>query len=350
MVNFANVQDTLGVGDPVTINFETGDIPTSAVQFGFFIVPDGLVDGDDVTFAQNGEGEWAAFLDGNELQGAQGALAYFSDQNLNPDGLDHMTNNEQGEIQVGFEDLLGGGDNDFDDEVINVTLEGYGTGSSDGENNDTLLGGKGDDMLEGGAGDDYLEGGTGADLMHGGTGNDTMYGGTGDDTMHGESGEHQMFGGNGNNTLEGGAGDDTLEGESGDDLLIGGAGDDLLVGDRSTATDDAPIQLTNGNYTLPASITFTIALDSIASNTDQSNSLGHYFVGGNGEPISGVVNFSNVQDSLGVGDASSITYAAGDIPAGAVEIGIFMIPDGATLNPTLIDGSEITFVQNGNEW
>ena len=138
VVAFANVQDTLGVGDAVTINFAAGDIPTGAVQFGFFIIADGhnqnpaLTDGAAVTFAQNGEGEWTPFLNGNELQGAQGAPAYFSDQNLNPDGRDHMQNTEEGQIQVRFEDLLGGGDGDFNDAVINITVEEY-SGSQGGD-------------------------------------------------------------------------------------------------------------------------------------------------------------------------------------------------------------------------
>ena len=177
VVNFSNVQDTLGVGNPMTINFAADDIPAGAVQLGFFIIPDGhglnqnLIDGDHVTFAQNGDGQWAAFLNGNELQGDQGSPAFFSDQHLNPDNLDHMTNSiNQGQVQVGFEDLLGGGDNDFDDAVVNVTVEGFDPNRE--ENNDTLLGGKGDDILKGGAGDDILEGNKGNDTLEGGTGND----------------------------------------------------------------------------------------------------------------------------------------------------------------------------------
>ena len=136
-----------------------------------------------------------------------------------------------------------------------------------------------------------------------------MFGDEGDDSMFGNEGADFMDGGDGSDTLSGGTGADTLEGEAGDDLLIGGEGDDLLIGDTETGGEGAiPIQLTNGNYTLPAGVGFTLALDSISSSAGYDNSLGHYFIDSNGDPIAGIVNFANVKDSLGVGDDSSITY------------------------------------------
>lgn len=63
-----------------------------------------------------------------------------------------------------------GGDNDFDDVVMNVTVEGASSDSS----NDILSGGAGNDTIFGGSGDDWLSGGLGDDWIDGGSGNDIV--------------------------------------------------------------------------------------------------------------------------------------------------------------------------------
>ncbi len=537
-INFANVKDTLGVGEEVTIQYESGDIPTGAVQLGFFLIPNGadlnqISDGDIVTFQDVG-GIWTPFVNGNPVQGAS-TPAFFSDQNLNPDGVGHMSYTPDGELS--WEDQFAGGDNDFNDATLNVTvqsstddngrddiitgtsgdddiqggqgddvifgsdgddilrggaandilignkgddhllggsghdilkggegddiLEGeacddhlfggkgddkllggtgddklYGGAGSDilegnegddqlegnegedtikggigddvidgGEGNDqlegnegedtikggigddiidggdgddqlegddgedTIKGGIGDDVIEGGEGDDQLEGnegddtikgGIGDDVIDGGSGNDqlegndgddTIKGGIGDDVIEGGEGDDQLEGNDGDDTIKGGKGKDILEGQAGNDLLIGGEGDDLLVGDRDTNHVPAPSQLPNGNYDISGKTGFSVTLDSISSTAILENSFGVYFVDDSGNPISGVVNFANVQDTLGVGDPVTINFAADDIPVGAIQLGFFIIPDGYGLNPTLANGDNVTFVQNNEgEW
>ena len=91
-------------------------------------------------------------LNGDKLSGMQGVPAFFSDENLNSDNLDHTVHNDLEGLQIGFEDLVNGGDEDFDDVVIDPTIDG-GSGNEYGQN-DTLIGGKGNDTLLGGAGDD----------------------------------------------------------------------------------------------------------------------------------------------------------------------------------------------------
>ncbi|NRA58853.1 MAG: DUF4114 domain-containing protein, partial [Phycisphaerales bacterium] len=91
------------------------------------MIPDGadknlsLVDGAAITFQQNESGEWIPFYDGNALSG-QGAPIFFSEQSLNADGVDHMNHSGDGEITLGFEDLRGGGDNDFNDVIVNLNI------------------------------------------------------------------------------------------------------------------------------------------------------------------------------------------------------------------------------------
>ena len=96
------------------------------MQLGFFIIPDGadqnniLTDGASVTFTQIG-GNWTPVLDGNDLSDI-GSPAFFSDHSLNSHGVDHMDNTTSGQITFGFKDSQGGGDNDFNDVVVNFNI------------------------------------------------------------------------------------------------------------------------------------------------------------------------------------------------------------------------------------
>ncbi|WP_259782460.1 VCBS domain-containing protein [Aestuariispira ectoiniformans] len=106
-------------------------------NIGYFIIPDGdnqnsgFWDGAEVTFHQNGDGEWTAYLNGQPLDG-QGAPAYFSgDGSLNPDGMVHVNIGDDG--QISFEDLYGGGDSDFNDVVMGSETTQEVTDSANGD-------------------------------------------------------------------------------------------------------------------------------------------------------------------------------------------------------------------------
>ena len=266
-------------------------------QIGFFIVSNGA-----------GQNDFSKFVNGHfEFRDAKGQVATLGSANpqlwfvskeghatlvrgdeyhsaafgdtlpLNNDGILHTVGKVDaaaGMVHIGFEDLKGGGDRDYDDAVITVNIGKAnvqvlsahgGTGQAgeivngvfvpaapkpyvDGTENDTLQGGEGNDTLFGQSGHDRLNGDNGNDVIRGGTGNDIAYGGAGDDKIYGEadndtlygdagndvvdggSGDDIAYGGSGNDSLTGGDGKDTLFGESGNDVLSGGTGDDALNG------------------------------------------------------------------------------------------------------------------------
>ena len=107
-----------------------------------------------------------------------------------------------------------------------------------------------------------------------------------------------------------------------------------------------PVLLSNGNYSLTPGQGFSLTIDSIDSDAGYNSSFGHYFADNNGNPISGSIDFTNVKESLGIGDSVIINYAPGDIPPGAVTVGFFIIPNGDALNPLLPEGANVTFSLN----
>jgi len=107
-----------------------------------------------------------------------------------------------------------------------------------------------------------------------------------------------------------------------------------------------PVLLSNGNYSLTPGQGFSLTIDSIDSDAGYNSSFGHYFADNNGNPISGSIDFTNVKESLGIGDSVTINYAPGDIPPGAVTVGFFIIPNGDALNPLLPEGANVTFSLN----
>lgn len=160
---------------------------------------------------------------------------------LNPDNYLHVVgraNAVSGEILIGFEDLYGGGDNDYDDTVITVNIGqtnvvGVLPPSTSGGNlpdDDILYGGDNNDILYGIGGDDILYGGSGNDNLFGNSGNDILYGNDNNDELTGNSGNDTLYGGNQNDTLYGNSGDDYLSGDGGNDDLSGGSGNDQLFG------------------------------------------------------------------------------------------------------------------------
>ncbi|MDP5083762.1 MAG: DUF4114 domain-containing protein, partial [Rickettsiaceae bacterium] len=251
-IDFANVKDSLGVGEEATIQYQSGDIPVSAVQIGFFLIPNGadlnaISNGDPVTF-QNIGGVWTPFINGTPVQSAS-TPAFYSDPSLNPDGIGHMNSAPGGDL--GWEDIFGGGDNDFNDATLNVSVQSTtdDNGSDDiiagssgnddiqgGQGDDVVFGGEGNDTLRGGAANDILIGNQGDDSLLGGSGNDILKGGEGDDTLEGEACDDHLFGGAGNDSLLGGTGHDTLYGGTGADYLAGNEGDDVLFGQEGDDT------------------------------------------------------------------------------------------------------------------
>ena len=234
-----------------------------AAMIGFFLVQDGasnfpsLADGTTVTFDQVG-GQWKVFADGTLLD-YDGKTVLFSDVNLNGDHYDHVKDTGNPGTQ-NWEDLWGGGDQNFNDVNLNASLHYIqltpdaadqaititatdqggltahtsfnldltnGTaafaslheGTSGGDVlissgfGDLLSGGAGGDVLIGSEGNDYLVGGGGNDIMLAGSGNDLLYGGLGSDIMFGDAGSDRfaftsldghdtVFGGSGGNWMD----------------------------------------------------------------------------------------------------------------------------------------------------
>ncbi len=277
-------------------------------HFGFFVVPNGDANGQIQDLANGGasfhlvdetNGQTANVNGGHGLQlayqtadgqwgvvqTAQGTAVYTTNTSLNDDGFDHghvTVDPTTGVMSVAFEDLWGGGDQNFHDANFTINIgqtnailmphvsSGTATSADDdtligGTGHDTLLGMRGNDTLNGGAGDNYLNGGTGDDTFVAGGGNDTIVGGKGFDTIdfsgatggvtvdlagHSASGygsdtvtgveavigskfADTLIGGKGDNFLSGGAGDDHIRGGKGSDIMSGGDGNDTFVWARS---------------------------------------------------------------------------------------------------------------------
>ena len=111
--------------------FMTDLVGVTEDQVAFFLIPDGndlnggLANGDEITFALNLDGEWAAFKDGAELSGANEPAFFWSPEvdlsGLNPDNVNHV---QEIMMAFGWEDLPAGqSDDDFNDAIWNFTLE-----------------------------------------------------------------------------------------------------------------------------------------------------------------------------------------------------------------------------------
>lgn len=245
-------------------------------RLGFFIVPDGFSQGGKAKLLSDANAGWKfvdakgnagnvnggtelklVHVDGKgketDIKSAYGTSVFHSvddgSKGLNSDKLNHVVaevDSVTGKMKIGFEDLKGGGDKDFDDSVftldmgsINAALTAKIGNKVAGEKNDVLYGGDGndkmfgmggDDTLKGGSGDDKLWGNSGNDVLDGGDGNDALFGGAGDDVLYGGAGNDELTGNSGNDKMDGGDGDDVLFGNSGDDTMAGGAGNDTLDG------------------------------------------------------------------------------------------------------------------------
>ncbi|RQO80448.1 DUF5801 repeats-in-toxin domain-containing protein [Acidovorax sp. FJL06] len=112
---------------PVTsVTLPPGVLPG---QVGFFMIPNGdslngsLGNNTPVTFSKDGSGQWVASVGGTPLAG-QGAAALFDNSALNLDGLSHVNTVAVGPISgnQNWEDIYGGGDRDYNDVLLNVTM------------------------------------------------------------------------------------------------------------------------------------------------------------------------------------------------------------------------------------
>lgn len=235
-------------------------------RLGFFVVPDGYSQSGMAKLLDDQKGSWK-FVDakgnaGNvnagkevklvhvaangketDIKSAYGTSVFHSvddgTKGLNGDKLNHVVASVDattGSIKIGFEDLKGGGDKDFDDSVI--TLNIGVTNAALTAKVATKAAGERNDYMDGGDGNDKMLGMSGNDTMHGGAGDDKMWGNSGDDVMSGGDGNDYVNGGAGNDVLEGGAGADEILGNTGNDKLLGGAGNDRLFGNSGNDTMD----------------------------------------------------------------------------------------------------------------
>ena len=247
-------------------------------QLGFFVVPNGygmsgrnsglinqtntghfeLRDGSGGPATADGAGPLTLWHVSNNGRATMVPTQYngqvfssFNGETLNGDKMVHAESTvdlASGTLTIGFEDLLNGGDRDFNDAVVTVDLGQENAAllpqpskapSASLNHNDDMSGGDGNDLMFGNSGNDVMDGGAGDDRMHGGSGNDAMAGGAGDDMLKGNSGDDKLDGGDGSDVLEGnsgndlladGAGNDAVDAGSGDDVLLAGEGDDAYKG------------------------------------------------------------------------------------------------------------------------
>ena len=198
-------------------------------------------------------------------------------------GIDSLTSIEN-VTGSAFDDTL------FGDAGVNLIQAGGGHDVvRGGGGNDTLEGGDGDDFLRGDDGDDIIRGGNGFDRagfasspvgvtvnlniagpQATGQGNDTFEGiehvsGTQfNDVLTGNGGDNWLWGGSngagvtGNDVINGGGGNDLIEVGAGTHTLNGGAG-----------TGDTLSLFGNGSDISSAGITYSLALQGSAQNTEQ---------------------------------------------------------------------------------
>lgn len=185
---------SLQAGDSVQLDVGAGD------TFGFFLVSDGAglndfsqfqdgtfefrdANGNPATVGTANPSLFFVSIDGETEIAIQGAVLHTASPTLNPDGIEHAVSglgSAPNQLVIGFEDISGGGDRDYEDLVIAVNIAPLQTPNTDG---DTVDGGPGNDVLIGGAGDTLL-GGDGNDLFQvqdltftqiaGGQGTDTL--------------------------------------------------------------------------------------------------------------------------------------------------------------------------------
>ena len=264
---FANAS-LKGSGGDLISGVSSVDVGVEAGQrLGFFVVPNGfsqygmskLLSDQSASFKFVGADGKSGNVDGGTelklvhvgangaetvVKSAYGTSIFHSVDNgksgLNGDGINHVTgtvDNLNGTVKIGFEDLKGGGDKDYDDSIFTVTLGTTNTALLAKEA--TKVSAQSDkDVMTGGTGDDKMFGMADDDKMSGGGGNDKMWGNSGADSIAGGDGNDQIFGGKGDDVISDGAGDDTVRGDSGNDKIIAGEGNDTYDGGSGFDTID----------------------------------------------------------------------------------------------------------------
>jgi hypothetical protein len=235
----------LQAGDSVQLDVGAGD------TFGFFLVANsGLNDfsqlqngsfefrdanGNPATVATANPSLYFVSADGaTEIQ-VQGAVFHTENPGLNADGIHHAVSglgDADGQLVIGFEDLSGGGDRDYQDLVVTVDIAPIAAPNADS---------------------DFVDGGPGNDLLIGNAG-DTLLGGDGDDLFQAPDLTFTQ--------IAGGAGTDTLQ--------FTGAGESFNLGQLAAnqVTGIERIDLTGG-----ANATLTIDANTVLSLTDGVNAL-----------------------------------------------------------------------------
>jgi len=336
-------QNGMDSGEHLADLSETGD-------YGFFIIANGANEVDEnsvITFDTTGDTP-VLLINGSEASHP----VYHDTPEWNPDGMDHFvfTEDPNGGMTIGIEDLPNLGDNDFNDVVLhsdvvladkvvavvdenadqdlhfrNVEHHSDTENSTDyddyietelttGDGNDTIIveddvgstndaSNGGDRTISTGAGDDTVS--VGGDVQHGATidtgdGNDTVtLGDTG--YLDLDSGASVQDGG----TIDTGAGDDTvsIEDKVDDSTISTGTGDDSvtigsLQGDSDLSTGDGADTVTIDRVAEDATIDTgagddTVTLDDVSSGFD-----------------AGSVDLGDGTDTLVINDSLSGTEAS----------------------------------------
>jgi filamentous hemagglutinin family protein len=357
-VVFDNIKDSSIVGD--TFTFTTDQLS----DFGLFIISDGnranptLTDNAEVTFSQVG-GKWTAFLaNGTQLSSSEGSNgpAFFSDTALNSDGFAHAQNSPV-EGNLNFEDLLNGGDQDFNDANVNITTSRTKTGDA---NADALL------DITSNTGDIFM--GNEVNVIANAKSNNGNADSTSVATLAAETSIifndsiHVSSIGDGKTTdaANGNAQTSiatlTAHSNSGD---IDARGKVYVsasnISSHGNSTANATGTLDGENVTVVGTTTvnaeslvrvpFDVLVEFLSTvSARYRNSVGYYKKDSSGNPITGEVVFDNTKDSSIIGSVFTLTTAE------LSDFGLFIIADGDRANPTLTDNAKVTFSQVGGKW
>jgi Ca2+-binding RTX toxin-like protein len=200
-IYWGNVK-TAGIDTPHIVDLPTG---ADGGDFGFFIIANGFNEngaysGYDITaegmlsfiyhYGQADERtatvydagvDIALVYDNGTMQQVLNGYVYHTTERdgstmLNTDGFTHavsglLSEDNNDVLRIGFEDLPGLGDADFEDVLFDININPYIIDISE-PGNDVLIGGGGDDRMYGEGGNDLIIMGDGADQAWGGTGSD----------------------------------------------------------------------------------------------------------------------------------------------------------------------------------
>lgn len=297
-------------------------------QLGFFIIQNGarfanrLTSTDTLGFINGSGGATPANVaDGADLtlsvNGTASSVTLFHsiDMALNSDGVEHALSGVDagGEsLTMGFEDLTGGGDKDYQDVVFSVErfVEAETVDNSSATSAVSITTGAGDDTVSGGPAGDTITTGDGDDIVDAGSGNDTISIGDGDDVVDAGEGDDVITAGQagGNDFIDGGIGDDTVEYPS----LIANAPVriDLQAADRSDHADVPAILAALPTPLAPTTAVGIAEIGGLTPNTDVLLSIENA-TGGAGDDLISGSDLDNVLDGGSAG-ADSLSGQAGD--------------------------------------